>query len=212
MTKTKAKRRMPRTNMENNPAVSPRRSPAPYSKTVPRQPSRSYRDPNDPSNMSEEENTSLIVPPTTSVGNSPANASKSSPTPTPPHVPKPTPNRPQQTPPPQAFCFLFTRSRPRFPRKMRTSAVRSDHLPNALYIGLNHQHGSNLIRRAASSHHDLALTPLNLLAMLTTRKIAEIIDWECTGARPGREYRYPASLDGRKRENPERPRKMIDDR
>ena len=52
------------------------------------------------------------------------------------------------------------------------------------------------------THHDLSLS--NILMDPATYKITGIIDWECTGTRPGWEYRYPEFLEG-EREIEEKP-------
>ena len=48
----------------------------------------------------------------------------------------------------------------------------------------------------ALTHHDLSLS--NVLVDPATHTVTGIIDWECTGARPGWEYRYPVFLEGRR--------------
>ena len=50
-------------------------------------------------------------------------------------------------------------------------------------------------RLFALTHHDLSLS--NILVDPVTYKVTGIIDWECTGARPGWEHRYPTFLVGR---------------
>jgi len=50
-------------------------------------------------------------------------------------------------------------------------------------------------RQFALTHHDLS--PSNILVDPTTHKITGIVDWECTGTRPGWEERYPVFLEGR---------------
>jgi aminoglycoside phosphotransferase len=47
----------------------------------------------------------------------------------------------------------------------------------------------------ALTHHDLSLS--NILVDPVTYKITGIVDWECTGTRPGWEERYPLFLEGR---------------
>jgi len=46
------------------------------------------------------------------------------------------------------------------------------------------------------THHDLSLS--NILVDPATYKVTGIIDWECTGARPGWENRYPVFLNGQR--------------
>ena len=48
----------------------------------------------------------------------------------------------------------------------------------------------------ALTHHDLSLS--NVLVDPATYEVTGIIDWECTGARPGWEHRYPRFLEGRR--------------
>jgi len=64
-------------------------------------------------------------------------------------------------------------------------------------------------RLFALSHHDLSLS--NILVDPTTYKINGIIDWECTGTRPGWEDRYPVFLEGREREEKPEPLSPGDD-
>jgi len=57
-------------------------------------------------------------------------------------------------------------------------------------------------RQFALTHHDLSLS--NILVDPTTHKITGIVDWECTGTRPGWEERHPVFLEGREiEEEPE---------
>jgi aminoglycoside phosphotransferase (APT) family kinase protein len=53
------------------------------------------------------------------------------------------------------------------------------------------------------THHDLSLS--NILVDPATYKIAGIVDWECTGSRPGWEERYPVFLEGREIEGDAEP-------
>ena len=48
------------------------------------------------------------------------------------------------------------------------------------------------LRPFALTHHDLS--PSNILVDPATYEVTGIIDWECTGARPGWECRYPTFL------------------
>ena len=50
-------------------------------------------------------------------------------------------------------------------------------------------------RPFALTHHDLSLS--NIFVDPVTYKVTGIIDWECTGARPGWEHRYPVFLEGK---------------
>ena len=50
-------------------------------------------------------------------------------------------------------------------------------------------------RPFALTHHDLSLS--NVLVDPVTYKVTGIVDWECTGARPGWEHKYPTFLVAR---------------
>jgi aminoglycoside phosphotransferase len=65
------------------------------------------------------------------------------------------------------------------------------------------------LRSFALSHHDLSLS--NILVDPTTYEINGIIDWECTGTRPGWEDRYPEFLEGPEREEKPEPLSPGDD-
>jgi aminoglycoside phosphotransferase len=65
------------------------------------------------------------------------------------------------------------------------------------------------LRSFAPSHHDLSLS--NVLVDPATYKINGIIDWECTGTRPGWEDRYPVFLEGCESEEKPEPLSPGDD-